>query len=140
MNPKYLFFFVITFILCTGCTTLSKEDIKQLEGYWEIDSVKAHGETFSPKGSAPAIDHYTLVNDSVGFKKKLVPSFGEKYSSSEDLIQFRLVVKNGSYFIQFFNALQTWEEKITSISAEELILFHSEKTYHYKRHQKITLE
>ncbi len=73
-------------------------------------------------------------------KKKLVPSFGEKYSSSEDLIQFRLVLKNGSYFIQFFNALQTWEEKITSISAEELILFHSEKTYHYKRHQKITLE
>lgn len=121
----------------TACTGVSSDDLKHLDGYWEISKVEAHGETFSPRGSAPAVDHYQMVNDSLGIKKKMVPRFGEKYNSSEDLIQYRILFVNGKYSLQFFSALEEWEEEIKSLSAGEMVLFHNDKSYHYKRHQKI---
>lgn len=135
---KIILISILTSTLWTACTGVSSDDLKHLEGYWEISKVESHGETFSPKGSAPAIDYYQSINDSTGIKKKMVPSFGEKYSSSEDLIQYRIILANGNYSLQFFNALQEWEEEIKSLSPEEMILFHNDKSYHYKRHQKIT--
>ena len=136
---KTSFLLLLTTILWTSCTSVSKDDLKHLKGYWEISSVKSHGEVFQPKGTAPAVDFYQMINDSLGTKKKLVASFGEKYSSSEDEIEFRVIKNEGKYFIQFYNALEEWEEEITKLNATELILFHSEKSYHYKRHQKIIL-
>lgn len=138
MCKSFLFSPIFFVVFLTACTNVSKEDIKNLEGYWEINSVKAHGETFTPKGNAPSVDYYSLLNDSMGIKKKLVPSFGEKYSSSEDLIRFKLQQKKGEYYLQFFNTLEVWDEKIERLSKEELVLVHSDKAYHYKRHKKIT--
>ena len=135
---KTILICILTSTLWTACTGVSAEDLKHLDGYWEISKVEAHGETFSPRGSAPAVDYYQMLNDSMGIKKKMVPSFGEKYKSSEDLIQYRILNDNGNYSLQFFSALQDWEEEIKSLSKEEMILFHNDKSYHYKRHQKIT--
>lgn len=133
---KTILICILTSTLRTACTGVSAEDLKHLDGYWEISKVEAHGETFKPKGNAPAVDHYKMINDSMGIKKKMVPSFGEKYKSSEDLIQYRILNDNGNYSLQFFSALQDWEEEIKSLSKEEMILFHNDKSYHYKRHQK----
>ena len=135
---KSILIILLTSAVWTACTEVAADDLKHLEGHWEISKVEAHGETFSPKGSAPAVDYYQMINDSIGIKKKMVPSFGEKYSSSEDLIQYRINSVNGNYSIHFFSALQEWKEEIKSLSAEEMILFHNDKSYHYKRHQKIT--
>ena len=136
---KTLFLLLLTTVLWSSCTSVSKDDIQHLKGYWEIASVASDGEVFQPKGAPPSVDFYQMINDSLGTKKKLVPSFGEKYSGSEDEIDFRVIKKEGKYFIQFFNALEEWEEEITKLNTTELILLHSEKSYHYKRHQKITL-
>ena len=67
----------------------------------------------------------------------MVPRFGEKYNSSNDLIQYRILFVNGKYSLQFVSALEKWEEEIKSLSADEMVLFHNDKSYHYKRHQKI---
>lgn len=135
---KTILISILTATLWTACTGISSDDLKYLEGYWEISKVEAHGETFSPRGGAPAVDYYQMLNDSMGIKKKMVPSFGEKYSSSEDLIQYKILTVDGNYSLQFSSALEEWEEEIKSLSQEEMILFHNDKSYHYKRHQKIT--
>jgi len=127
------------FSLFTACKRVTNDDLKYLEGYWEISKVESHGEIFSPKGSAPAVDHYQMINDHMGIKKKMVPSFSAQYNSSEDAIQFRILSKDGGYSIQFFSSLEQWEEEIKTLTAQEMILFHSDKSYHYKRHQKISL-
>lgn len=135
---KTILICILTSTLQIACTGVSADDLKYLEGYWEISKVNAHGETFIPKGNAPAVDYYIIINDSMGIKKKMVPGFEEKYASSEDLIQYRILNDNGNYSLQFFSALQDWEEEIKSLSEEEMILFHNDKFYHYKRHQKIS--
>ena len=135
---KIILISILSLTLWTACTGVSSDDLKQLEGYWEISKVEAHGETFNPIGGAPAVDYYQMFNDSMGIKKKMVPSFGEKYSSSEDLIQYKILTVDGNYSLQFSSALEEWKEEIKSLSQEEMILFHNDKSYHYKRHQKIT--
>lgn len=135
---KTILISILTLTLWTACTRVSSDDLKHLEGYWEILKVEAHRETFKPRGGLPAVDYYQILNDSMGIKKKMVPSFGEKYISSEDLIQYKILTVDGNYSIQFSSALEEWEEEIKSLSQEEMILFHNNKSYHYKRHQKIT--
>ena len=135
---KIILISILSLTLWTACTGVSSDDLKQLEGYWEISKVEAHGETFNPIGGAPVVDYYQMFNDSMGIKKKMVPSFGKKYSSSEDLIQYKILTVDGNYSLQFSSALEEWEEEIKSLSQEEMILFHNDKSYHYKRHQKIT--
>lgn len=137
---KFILIYILISTLWTACTEVSSDDLKYLEGYWEISKVKAHGETFNPRGSAPAVDYYQILNDSMGIKKKMVPSFGEKYSSSEDLIQYKILTVDGNYSLLFSSPLEEWEEEVKSLSQEEMILFHNDKSYHYKRHQKITYE
>ena len=135
--PSKYFIFYITLLL-TACSGVTQKDLKHLAGYWEISEVSAHGEIFSPRGSAPAVDFYQLKTDRSGIKKKLVPSFGNKYSSSKDLVQFNIIETDHGFALQFNSALEQWEEEIKAINPEELVLFHNEKSYHYKRHQKIT--
>lgn len=128
---------LITSLLIASCSSVSKEDLTHIKGYWEINSVKSHGEVFSPKGAAPAVDHYTFINDSMGYKKKMVPSFGDNYTSSEDKVPFKIITKRGDFFLEFSAPLEVWEEKIESLSPDELVLFHKDNSYHYHRHQKI---
>ena len=135
---KTILISILTATLWTACKGVSSDDLKHLEGYWEISKVEAYAETFNPRGGAPAVDYYQMLNDSMGIKKKMVPSFGEKYSSSEDLIQYKILTVDGNYSLQFSSALEEWEEEIKSLSQEEMILFHNDKSYHYNRHQKIT--
>ncbi len=138
MRKSFLFLFFIS-LVTTACTTVNNSDLKHLQGYWEIASVEAHGEVFQPKGNAPTVDYYQMINDTIGYKKKMAPTFYEKYNSSEARIQYQLISKKGKYFLQFSSPLEKWEEEIKTLNATELVLFHSDKTYHYKRHQKITL-
>lgn len=129
----------IYLLLFTACTRVTAPDLVLLEGYWEIESVHAHGEVFQPKGTTPMIDFYHLNSKKGGFKKKMTPTFSGPYQSSEDLVTFSIENEGNRYFLHFNDALGPWKEEIRSLNSNEMILFHNDKAYHYKRHQKITL-
>ena len=44
-----------------GCQAKKEIHPPLLEGYWEIEKVTSHGETFHPKGAAPLVDYYFLT-------------------------------------------------------------------------------
>ena len=129
----------ICLLFFTGCSSTNAPDLAQLPGYWEIEAVHAYGEVFAPKGAAPAVDFYHLKADSIGYKKKMAPTFNALYQSSEDQIAFSVLKEGQRFYLHFDSALIPWKEEILSINAEQMVLFHNDKEYHYKRHQKITL-
>ena len=131
--------FIICLLIFTGCSSVSAPDLVFIEGYWEIESVHAHGEVFEPKGATPMIDFYQLNSEKSGFKKKMKPIFNGLFQSSEDRVTFIIQKEGNRFFIHFNNALTPWKEEIRSLSPEEMILFHNDKAYHYKRYQKIAL-
>ena len=132
-------FYLLTIgLIISSCTSVSEKDLIHLNGYWEIEKVKSNGETFTPRGGAILVDFYQL-DSTTGYRKKLAPSFSGNYNSSEDQFDFSIISLEGSFYIEYKEALQPWKEKIISISATQLELEHSDKIYVYKRHEKISI-
>lgn len=123
-------------LILLQCHTPSKDDLSRIAGYWEIESVHAHGETFYPKGGSPVVDFYHFISDQHGVKKKLHPNFSGIYESSNDMASFNIERTQDGVYLSYDNALEPWKEKLIKINASQLILFHNEKEYRYKRHQK----
>ena len=139
MKNTILKFFLSTLgLLLLSCTKVSEKNLSHLNGYWEIEEVLSHGETFTPRGGAVLVDLYQL--DSLrGYRKKLAPSFSGNYNSSEDQLNFTVINQGGEFYIEYNEAQEPWKEKIIAISATQLALEHSDKVYVYKRHEKISL-
>lgn len=110
-----------------------------MNGYWEIENVTAQGETFVPKGKATLVDYYYLDTTNKGFRKKLSPSSNQLYESSEDVTPFVILQKKEGFFLKYTTRYDTWEEKLSTITPDQLVLTHQGKTYYYKRHEKLSL-
>jgi len=139
MKKKIVVLLLFTFTAAiTGCSGVSHKDLNLLNGAWEIDEVQSHGEIFNPKGGTILVDFYK-IEANLGYRKKLTPSFGENYSSSEDRFDFTIEQIEGDFYLSYDKALKPWKEKIVKISENNLELEHSGKTYRYIRHKKISL-
>ena len=125
-------------LLLMHCDSIEEADIVHITGYWEIESVHSHGETFHPKGGSPVVDFYHLTSNRKGIKKKLHTNFSGIYERSNDKANFKIVQTQEGFYLSYDDALQPWKEKIIKVNRDELILFHSEKEYRYKRHQKVS--
>ena len=134
---KHIFLFIGILLLLTSCETVNEKELLNLNGYWEIENVKAKGETFSPKGATTLVDYYFLEKTNKGFKKKLKPSLDQSYESSEDLTSFVIIKKEDGFYLQYNTKFDQWEEKVDAISPTKLVLNHQGKSYHYKRHTKL---
>ena len=134
MRNILLFFIGLTLLGCQGNKEVNSA---LLEGYWEIEKVSSHGETFNPRGAAPMVDYYRLNNKTQGYRKKLAPSFG-LYQTSDQQFAFEIEQStSGEYHLHFSKALEPWKEKIIELDSTQLVLEHQDKVYHYIRHEKI---
>lgn len=140
---KKISFLTIPFIffayLVVSCDKNSIDDINHLNGYWEIDVVRAHGEEFVPKKPAPLVDYYQVVESNKGWKKKMAPQVMGEYQSSDAVVYFTLEQEGSQWLIHYRDNLSSWKEEIIILNDNTLVLFQEEKYYHYKRHQKQTL-
>ena len=71
INEEINFLISLIFLNSTYCNINTIDDIKDIEGMWEIYSVSSKGEVFYPQGESPVVDYYTFDSDSTGTKKKL---------------------------------------------------------------------
>lgn len=133
-----ILFFLSIGLLISSCSNVSEKDLIHLNGYWEIEEVRSHGETFNPRGGVVLVDFYQM-DGTTGFRKKLAPSLDKTYSSSKDQFKFSILKLEDEFYINYPEALEPWKEKILSISKTHLELEHSDKIYAYKRHEKISL-
>jgi hypothetical protein len=130
-NYLYLVLFTTALISCT--TKPKKEDIVKLNGYWEIEKV-----TF-PDGNKKAyqvnefIDNINLKN-SVGTRQKIAPQLDGSFLKGALQDKIRVIDSSGCYFLKTQSNFTKWEEKIISVSDDELVLENETKiTYYYKK-------
>ena len=130
---KISFLILIIFLNFTYCKINTIDDIKAIEGMWEIYSVSSKGEVFYPKGESPVIDYYAFNSDSTGTKKKLKPNFNKTFSSSFDEINFEIRKKNGLVYLNYITETNNWKEIIKKLTKKELVISNNKFEYHYKR-------
>ena len=130
---KISFLILFIFLNFTYCKINTIDDIKAIEGMWEIYSVSSKGEVFYPQGESPVVDYYTFDSDSTGTKKKLKPNFNKTFSSSFDKINFEIRKKNGLVYLNYITETNNWKEIIKKLTKKELVISNNKFEYHYKR-------
>ena len=130
---KTSFLILLIFLNFTYCKINTIDDIKALEGMWEIYSVSSKGEVFYPQGESPVVDYYTFDSDSTGTKKKLKPNFNKTFSSSFDEINFEIRKNNGLIYLNYITETNNWKEIIKKLTKKELVISNNKFEYHYKR-------
>ena len=106
----------------SGAIGYGTEDGVKVEAAWE------HRNLFPPEGAL-------RLRGILGTREQLASvTFRRNNFRGRD----KILTVDGNYSLQFSSALEEWEEEIKSLSQEEMILFHNDKSYHYNRHQKIT--
>ena len=130
---KTSFLILLIFLNFTYCKINTIDDIKAIEGMWEIYSVSSKGEVFYPKGESPVVDYYAFNSDSTGTKKKLKPNFNKTFSSSFDEINFEIRKNNGLIYLNYITETDNWNEIIKKLTKKELVISNNKFEYHYKR-------
>lgn len=129
---------LVSFFMFFGCTSkVSKEEITNLNGYWEIEQV-----TF-PNGKTkdftvnPTVD-YIELDGLKGFRKKMQPKFDGTYTTSNDAEPFIIEESNGQFEFHYKNEMSEWKEVLKSISKDNFSVTNTDTlTYSYKRFQPI---
>ena len=128
-------FLVLLFItLLFSChSNVKKEDIKKLNGYWEIKEVKfSTGKTKDYKINE-TIDYFELKNNK-GFRQKVMPQFDGKFQTNGIKENIKVVENDNSFFLEYNTKFGKWKEKIISIEDSILVLKNKENLeYTYKK-------
>ncbi|NQY06983.1 MAG: hypothetical protein HRT68_12560 [Flavobacteriaceae bacterium] len=132
---------IVFLVLLNSCsTTVSKESLHHLNGYWQITKVEAGDQT---REYPPALQaDYFYVNESFnGYRKKLSPQINGKFLKNNSQEDFKLNFVEDLTYIAYSNNLSNWQELIIAVSEEELILQNEEGIrYHYIRFKPIEIE
>lgn len=133
-----LLFITISLIGCGS--PISKPDLNQLNGYWEIVSVEFADGQKKTYTVNPSID-YIELKEMKGFKKKMHPKFDGTYDTSNDLEAFSIIQKEGIFLISYQNNLSAWEEQLIKLEENTFTIVNEDNvTYSYKRYEPINIQ
>jgi hypothetical protein len=133
---------VLLFImLLVSChSNVKKEDIKKLNGYWEIKQVKfSTGKTKDYKVNE-TIDYFELKSNK-GFRQKVMPQFDGKFQTNGVKENIKVVENDNSFFLEYNTKFGKWKEEIISIEDSILVLKNKENLeYTYKKFKPFSLK
>lgn len=134
---------VILLIILLGtlsCTENKEEQLKHLNGYWEIEEVISKHQTKTYTFSE-TID-YIVINDSLkGFRQKLKPRFDGQFETNNVKEQIELKIENDSLNLYYKTAFSKFKETIIKVTDAVLIIKNNQNTtYKYKRYQPFNLD
>lgn len=133
--------YITALILVVGCTDpISKDDLKKLNGYWEITSVTfPNGETKEYKVST-SVDYFQL-EELRGFRKKVQPKLDGTFNTSNDAESFTIQKRSDFFEIFYKNELSAWSEILVDISQNRFSVRNEEGiTYSYVRFEPFTIK
>ncbi|WP_396157582.1 hypothetical protein [Flavobacterium sp.] len=111
--------FVLLLISCH--TSVKKEDLKKLNGYWEIKQVTlADGSTKDYKINE-TVDFFEIKNNN-GFRQKVMPQFDGKFKTNGFKELIKVIEKDNAFFIEYTTKYGKWKEEIIAIEDSILVL------------------
>ena len=124
-----------------GCSPDPAQYIDFVEGCWEIEQVKKDGKIIKTFKVNTVIDYFKINSDRTGFRKKLKPNFQGTFETSEDVLNFKLKLKNNTLLLEYTDNDTTYSEEIVSASATALVLANTDGfLYHYKPYEPLNLD
>ena len=137
---KQLLSLAMIFIFFGCSTSVAEEDLKQLNGYWEITEVTfPDGNTKDFKVN-PTVD-YIELEGLAGFRKKMQPKFDGSFTTSNDAEPFTIERKENIFEFHYKNDMSEWREQIIDVSNNTFsVVNETNVTYTYKRFEPINAD
>lgn len=132
-------FISLSFLLLAACTSVSKDKLPLLNGYWEIERVEF------PNGGQKEYKMNTTVDfiqlaELKGYRKKMKPRFDGNYETSDDAESFEIILADDTYTVHYKNDLSEWKETLTALSEDNFSVQNEDGIlYHYKRFEPISI-
>jgi hypothetical protein len=123
-----------------SCTESKEEQLKHINGYWEIEEVVSEHQTKTYTFNE-TID-YIVINDSLkGFRQKLKPRFDGKFESNNVKEKIQIKIENDSLNLYYKTAFSEFKETAIKVTKDILIIRNNQNTtYKYKRYQPFNLD
>ena len=130
---KKISLLVLTLVLISCQSSVKREDIKKLNGYWEINKVTfSNGKTKDYKVNE-TIDYFEVKNNE-GFRQKVMPQFDGKFKTININEAIKIIEKGKAFFIEYHTTYGKWKEEIKTIEDSTLVLKNKDNLeYTYKR-------
>lgn len=135
----YSLYTVISIVLFSCSKPIPTEQIKNLNGYWEINEVKtADGDTKEFQ-SNNNVDFFVL-NGLKGARAKVVPQLDGKKQSNGIEEDFVVIDSANATYLKYSTQYAKWTEKINKLTNEELVIINqNDIKYTYKRFTPIVI-
>lgn len=131
---KKLFLLLSVVLITASCTQkITPEDVKFLNGYWEIEQVVFADGNHKDYKVNETIDFFK-INGETGVRQKVKPQFDGSFidGPSEDI---RIEHLNDQVFIHYKTEFSEWKEHIIELNDNDFIVENEKKIqYKYKRH------
>ena len=128
MKSIRLLFFILLILSCN-----EKDNIGNLSGYWEIESVTLNGQNVKKFPFSNTIDYFEFDDSYEGFRKKVKPRIDGSFDITMHQIKFRIEKNNGNFSL-IYGKGDNFVEYITEIDSNNLIIKNKDGyLYKYKR-------
>lgn len=136
-NILGLFVFSLFVVSCSK--PISAEELKNLNGYWEISEVKtADGDTKEFQ-SNNNVDYFEL-KDLKGTRTKVVPQLNGKNQTNGIKEQFTVLDSANATYLKYATDYAKWTEKVDKLTKDELVIINdNDIKYTYKRFTPIVV-
>lgn len=137
---KKIFLFIVFGLLLSCKQTISKTDLNNLNGYWEIEKVELPDGDKKEYKVNETIDFFKIVGNK-GFRKKVMPQLDGTYLTNDIQEDIVIVVKDGDATIQYKTTYASWNEEIIELTKDKLVIKNQQDfEYHYKRPVKFSIK
>ena len=137
---KKIFLFIVFGLLLSCKQTISKTDLNNLNGYWEIEKVELPDGDKKEYKVNETIDFFK-IKDEKGFRKKVMPQLDGTYLTNDIQEDIVIVVKDGDATIQYKTTYASWNEEIIELTKDKLVIKNQQDfEYHYKRPVKFSIK
>ena len=131
--------FIFSLIAIISCSEKDPEEqIKNLNGYWQIEKVEVANDSVVEYSLSQYID-YIEMKDSTGFRKKLQPQLDGGYieaSKNSEAITAR--IEGNQLILQYKTPFDKWQEEVVVADGEHLIIKNADdKKYYYKKYEPL---
>ena len=130
---KKIFLFIVLGLLLSCKQTISKTDLNNLNGYWEIEKVELPDGDKKEYKVNETIDFFKLEGNK-GFRKKVMPQLDGTYLTNDIQENIMITLQDGEAIVHYKTVYASWNEEIIELTKDKLVIKNQQDfEYHYKR-------
>jgi hypothetical protein len=138
MKNTAVLFFTTLFIL--SCSKVDPDNLNDINGYWEIESVVMPDGAEKDYTVNPTIDYFEIKGKS-GIRKKVMPQFDGTYRVNDLSEKISIVQKDDKVFMNYATNYAKWQEELLELDDKTLVVKNQHGIeYHYKKPKPFTVK